>query len=368
MRCCGSVSPRGTTDFLPVFSVRRGNGATPDTEICTLATEIPDPPPARALDRDLALAAVGGGTRRYFADRRARVPAFVDAHFSLPGTLSLHRAALGWDIVRAPLNLSLAVPQVAMHLGATAAAKLGAKRAADALRRPIILQTAVARDIAWLVHTELLELPFRQKHRESTRDALAETILSEQSIQDAVYEAVLAIGRHGDNPQFRERLGAAMAEYAVSRAAAAEITTGLLSLGTGALALNKLTPGAASLGPTLAGVMAQQAAVAGFPLGGWLGSAWYGLFPAAPTAGLIMGTTGGLMLAATTFAAFAGIVSDPVQRALGLHSARLNRMIDRLEQQFFDPKAPGFSVRDHYVARLLDLFDILGAAMRIGHL
>jgi hypothetical protein len=310
---------------------------------------------------------VAGGTRRYFAERRARVPGFVDAHFSLPGTVALHRAAVGWDILRAPLNLSLAVPQVAMHLGAAAAAKLGAARTAAVLRRPIILQTAVARDIAWLVHTELLELPFRQKHRESTRDALAETILSEHAIQEAVTEAVLAIGRHGDDPHFRERLGAAIAQYSVSRAAAAEITTGLLSLGTGALALNKLTPGAASLGPALAGVMAQQAAVAGFPLGGWLGGVWYGLFPAAPTAGLIMGTTGGLMLAATTFAAFAGIVSDPIQRALGLHRARLLRMIDTLEQQFFDPAATGFAVRDHYVARLLDLFDILGAAVRLTH-
>ncbi len=295
------------------------------------------------------------------------MPGFVDAHFSLPGTVALHRAAVGWDILRAPLNLSLAVPQVAMHLGAAAAAKLGAARTAAVLRRPIILQTAVARDIAWLVHTELLELPFRQKHRESTRDALAETILSEHAIQEAVTEAVLAIGRHGDDPHFRERLGAAIAQYSVSRAAAAEITTGLLSLGTGALALNKLTPGAASLGPALAGVMAQQAAVAGFPLGGWLGGVWYGLFPAAPTAGLIMGTTGGLMLAATTFAAFAGIVSDPIQRALGLHRARLLRMIDTLEQQFFDPAATGFAVRDHYVARLLDLFDILGAAVRLTH-
>ncbi len=295
------------------------------------------------------------------------MPAFVDAHFSLPGTIALHRAALGWDIVRAPLNLSLAVPQVAMHLGAATAAKLGARRTAALLRRQILLPTAVTREIAWLVHTELLELPFRQKHRESTRDALAETILSDHAVQQAVHEAVLAIGRHGEDPQFRARLGAAIAEYAVSRAAAAEITTGLLSLGTGALALNKLTPGAASLGPTLAGIMAQQAAVAGFPLGGWLGGVWYGMFPAAPTAGLIMGTTGGLMLAATTFAAFAGIVSDPIQRALGLHKARLMRMIDTLEQQFFDPAAPGFAVHGHYVARLLDLFDILGAALRLTH-
>lgn len=319
------------------------------------------------LGPDLALAAVSAGTRRYFADRRARVPAFVDAHFSVRGTMALHRAAVGWDIARAPLNLSLAAPQVAMRLAAIAAARLGAWRVARALRRPLILQTAVAREIEWLIHTELLELPFREGGRSFPRDALAETILTEPPVAAAIEAALSEIATRGDEPGFRERLRHAIGEYAVSRAAAAEITTGLLSLGAGAVALNKLTPGAASLGPTLAGIMAQQAAVASFPLGGWFGGVYYGLFPVAPSVGLIATTTGGLMIAATTFAAFAGVISDPIQRALGLHEARIIRMIDTLERQFFDPSAPGFAVRDHYVARLLDLFDIIGAALRLTH-
>jgi len=59
------------------------------------------------------------------------------------------------------------------------------------------------------------------------------------------------------------------------------------------------------------------------------------------------------------------VVSDPIQRALGLHRRRLLRMIDGLERQFGDPTAPGFAVRDHYIARLLDVFDMLGAALRV---
>ncbi len=317
------------------------------------------------FDRDLAVASVDAGTRRYFAARRARVRPFVDAHFSLRGTLSLHRVALGWDIAKAPLNLSLAVPQVAMQLASKAAGRMGAVRAERLLGRSILLRTAVAREIAWLVHTELLELPFAQEGRESRRDALAEAILSEPRLSEAMQGALAQIGRHGEDPAFRQRLQHAMTEYATSRAAAAEITTGLLSLGAGAVALNKLTPGAVSLGPALAGIMAQQAAVASFPLGGWLGGLWYGLFPVGPSAGLLMSTTGGLMLASATFAAFAGVVSDPVQRALGLHEARLMRMVDGLERQVSDPGAHGFEVHDHYVARLLDLFDIVGAAIRL---
>ncbi len=320
------------------------------------------------LDRNLALQTVQQGARAYFETRRRRVDTFVDNHFSLPGTLSLHRHALGWDIARAPLNLSLALPQVAMHLGAAASARLGATATAARLRRPILLRTAVSREIEWLVTTEFLQLPCTQRGREATQDALCQTILAQPDLQAAMDTALQEIAARGTDPAFRARLGHAMESYGLARSAAAEITTGLLNLGAGALALNKVTPGAASFGPALAGVMAHQTAIGAFPLGTWLGGAWYGLFPTVPSAALVATTTGGVMLAATTFAAFAGVVSDPIQRALGLHQRRLLRMVDGLERQFFDPESAGFVVHDHYVARLLDVFDMVSAALRLARL
>ena len=315
----------------------------------------------------LARAAVDEGARRYFDARRARVEPFVDVHYSFMGTLRLHRAALGWDILRAPLNLTLAGPQIVLQLLARALRRTF-PRIASALGRPILLRTAVSREIEWLILTELLELPFEQGGRHSDHDALSQAILAVPALQHRMAEALSLLGHHGRDPAFRARLAHAVTEYGVTRAAAAEIATGMLNLGVGGLTLHKLTPGAASLGPALAGTVAQQAAVGAFPLGGWAGGVWYGWFPASPTAGLIAAATGGLMLAATTFAAFAGIVSDPVQRATGLHRRRLLRMIDALERQFFDQDAAGFAVHDHYVARVLDLFDILGAALRLARL
>jgi hypothetical protein len=60
-------------------------------------------------------------------------------------------------------------------------------------------------------------------------------------------------------------------------------------------------------------------------------------------------------------------LADPLQRRLGLHQRRLLRMLDVLERQLRDPSAPAFAVHDHYVARLMDLFDILGCAWRLAH-
>lgn len=320
------------------------------------------------MDEAFAREAVRQGIGRYFADRRARVRPFVDRHFSLHGTLSLHRAALGRDILRAPANLTLAAPHAAMKGAGLAAAKLGAARVARfAERRNLLLRTDVGRELEWLVITDLLELPFRQNDRVATRDALAETILSEPSVTETAAGLLAPLGARGDDPAFRARLADAMTSYAATRAAASEITTSLLTVGAGALAVKQLTPGAISLGPALASLLAQQSAIASFPLGTGLGGLWYGLFPAAPSAALMTSLTGGLMFAAAFAAAFAGILADPVQRRLGLHERRLNRMLGALERQMLDPNAAAFAVHDHYVARLLDLFDMLGSVWRLAH-
>jgi hypothetical protein len=312
-----------------------------------------------------ARAIVDDGVRQYFADRRGRVRWFVDRNFSLRGSLRLHRKAVGWDIARAPFNLTMAVPQIGLLLAGKAARKLGAPKVAARLGSArLTVDTAVGRELAWRLHTDLLELPYQDGDRVSPKDALAETILADGRVAAAIAPALEAIGAHGEDPGLRQRLEDAMTEYARTRAAATEITTAMLTLSTGALAVQKLTPGALTLGPTLAAAIAQQSAVMSFPMGAALGSMWYGLFPAAPSALLVGTLTGGLFAASTLVSAFAGIVADPVQRRLGLHQLRLRRMLDALERQMHDPAAPGFAVHDHYVARLLDLFDAAAALVR----
>jgi hypothetical protein len=40
-------------------------------------------------------------------------------------------------------------------------------------------------------------------------------------------------------------------------------------------------------------------------------------------------------------------------------------MIDAMERQMLDPAAPGYAARDQYVARLLDIFDLVATAYRL---
>ena len=49
-----------------------------------------------------------------------------------------------------------------------------------------------------------------------------------------------------------------------------------------------------------------------------------------------------------------------------LGESAIDKLLDALERQMEDPAAPGFAVHDHYVARLLDLFDVAGALVRLA--
>ncbi|HKX09067.1 MAG TPA: DUF6635 family protein [Stellaceae bacterium] len=305
--------------------------------------------------------------RGYFRDRHVRIAPFVERHFSVAGSAALHRKAIGWDLLRAPANLVLAVPYAGSRLTAAALQAAGARRAADRVRSlNLLLQTAVGQEIRWLVMTELLELPWRHGNRVSSRDALAEVIVSEPRVEALARQALAAVAPRGDDPQFRLRLESALATYTETRAAAAEVATTIAMLGTGALGVHQVTPGVMTLGPALAAAIAQQTAISSFPLGSTLGTLWYGAFPVAASPALVAGLTGGLMLGAAALSAFAGIVTDPVQRRLGLHQRRLERLLDALERQWIEGAGGVFVVRDHYVARLLGLLDILGSVWRVA--
>jgi hypothetical protein len=304
--------------------------------------------------------------RRYFDSRRSRVNGFIDSHFSLSGSLALHRRALGWDLLKAPANIALAVPYFGAQLTARIAGRLGAEGLSRYLAaRPILLKTAVAREIEWLLMTDLFELPFRQEYRSTRKDALAEMVLASPSVQSALAEVLGSFGSRASDEEFRGSLERVIATYTETRAAAAEITTTMITAAAGAAVLKQITPGAMVLGPALASTIAYEAAVASFPFGKTLGGLWYTLFPVTAPPALMLGTTGGLMAGSAVLAAFSGILTDPMQRILGLHRRRLLRLIDALERHF-NGNTGDFIARDHYVARLLTLFELLSAALRLS--
>jgi hypothetical protein len=120
------------------------------------------------------------------------------------------------------------------------------------------------------------------------------------------------------------------------------------------------------LGSAIAATIAQQTAIATFPLGAGLGALWYGWFPAAAGPGLIAATTCGVLVGGTLLAAFSGIVTDPIKRRLGLHRRRLFRLLSEIEQALSGENCRSVSLRDYYLARLIDILDLVASAWRVA--
>lgn len=329
---------------------------------------LPDlaPEPALPVDLSTARAVFDAAIDRWVASRRDLIDPFVDRHFGFRGTARLHRKALGWDVFRAPANVALVPPQLALHAGSVAARRLGARRAGQWMAtRRLLLRTDVDREIEWLLWTEFLELPYRDGDRVSARDSLVESMLADPRLSAALAEPLAEIARHAGDPDIRRRIEETVSAYTGARAAAADITAALVNLGAGYLATQQITPSAWTLGPVLATAIAQKAAIAGFPLGSSLGSAWYGLFPVAVGPLAIASSTIGLATVGAMVAAFAGLVADPAQRALGLHRRRLDRMLRTIETNLRGRGPAVFAPRDLYVARLIDIVDLVRAAHRV---
>lgn len=309
---------------------------------------------------------VDDGIDRYITGCRQRIEPFCTANYRVGASLKLHRHAFGLDLARAPVNVALVVPHLVVRLSAAGLSKLGAQALAQRLANAkMFLDTDVGRELMWRLHTELLQLPYTDGRRSSDRDALAATILADPRLAPLV-ESLAAFTRRHHDEATRHRLNTMIDAYAGSRNAAAELVSNLILAGAGAATVHQLTPGALSLGPALAAALAQQAAIASFPLGATAGGVWYGLFAATPSAGLVLGVTTGLVLAVALLAPFAGVISDPLQRRLGLHRRRLVRLIDALEGTLKGDGKAAFRVRDHYVARVFDLLDVVRALGRIG--
>ena len=259
---------------------------------------------------ELTRAIVHDAVRKYIATRRERIDLFVDRHFTLAGSLELHRRAIGWDLLRAPANLFLAGPALFVKLASWAARRAGNHRLAAWLAGcRLLVETDVAHEVEWLVATELLEIPCRRRDRAAYRDAIAETILADSRAAERLGAQLNSLA--GRDPEFRGRVLSAIENYLGSRSATAEIATGFFAAGFGALAVKQATPGLVTLSSAIAGAMAQQTAIAAFPLGASLGGLWYGLFPATAGTGLLAATTGGVLLGGALLAALRPAAAPP---------------------------------------------------------
>lgn len=327
-----------------------------------IASRSKTPPPT--LEAEEARAIVEAAIRRYFRKARARIPAFVEKNYSLFGALDTHRHAFGHDLWRAPLNTALVGPAVVLKGLAWGADRIGRAHDAQWLRtRDIFLKTDVTRELEWRLHADLLRLPYQDGPRAHRTDALAEEVFADPRV--APYLDLLR-GPWGERE--RARLDAALAQslttYMNGRIAVAEIANVTATAGAGAALLHQFTPGMLTLGPALAQMAVEHLAHAHLPAG--LAAVLIAIAPASPGVTATVTVSGAVLAASAVLSAVAGVVTDPLQKALGLHHRRLVALLDALEGAFLGENGAGFATRSQYVVRLAELADLILAAARFA--
>jgi len=311
------------------------------------------------------ISGVESGVKNYIRSRKDKIPGFINTHFSLQGSLRMHRKALGKDLYKAPLNILWIVPTLLTRAASAMLNKLGSETMARRLDRiPAGFETDVQKEITWLIYSELLELPYQQGDRQATKDALLESILDTPEISTIISGYLAEIHQKSGDPKFRKSLEKNFQEYASSRAAAADIASSIITLASGAVAFHKLTPGALMSGSAVAAVIAEKLAIANFWLGPSLGAWYYSVFPATASTGLLVAATSSVIATLALLSSFTGILTDPVQLKLGIHQKRLEKFLDALANELLDKTASPYKIKDLYITRVFDLFDILITAIK----
>lgn len=276
----------------------------------------------------------------------------------------IHRHALGHDLWKAPANALWAIPYLASQGLAVLCAKWGWSAAAKRLDQvPPGFQTAVSREIEWLIYTEWLQLPIQQEGRQSTHDALLGRLLDTEAIAQILLPELQSLDALAHQTDARQKLQQFLLTYVGSRVAANELAGSLLSVAAGAATFHQFTPGAVALGTATAAMVAQEIAIANFVLGPALGSLYYGVFPASASIGLTTLTIGGLMATLGVLTAFSGLITDPLQQLAGLHQRRLNQLLDALSNELTGQSGV-YHLHDVYLARVMDVVDLIRGAVR----
>lgn len=258
----------------------------------------------------------------------ALIDQFIRRHYRLPGSLRLHRRALGWDLLRAPVNVVLA---------------------------PLLLLVRLVSMTAHLVRLRRLSEFTARLVPQFRSDVGA-------AIEADVMAKVISCRSSPIAPPVSENIRQHLRDYVAVRAAVSEIGSVLVVLTIGFTLFQAVTPGVISLTPMVTERAAHARDVADFPLGQWLGSAWYGAFPVGRPLWQYIAVGAGLAGMLSLVATFSGILADPLQARLGIHKRRLRRLLRRIDRAGEDrPQIEG----EFVLARGADIVDLANMLVRV---
>ncbi|SDX15236.1 DUF6635 family protein [Marinobacter mobilis] len=318
-----------------------------------------------AETRTLIRQAIASGADRYIRGCESRVDDFVRRHYSFRGALRVHAHAMGWDVVRVPINILWSVVHFALAVLSLVAGLVRLRGLQAWLKRaPPGLVTDTDRQISWLVVTELLQLPYQYGNRTSHKDALMEEILRDPAFSELLQTNADTFHGPSHDPGFRVKLNNKLAEYGATRTGSADLVSNVTLLITSKAMLGQAAFGALSAGTVVSAAVAHSVAVSNFWLGSAIGAYYYAVVPATTSVPLLVAVTTLVAVAMALISTFIGIVSDPLQARFGLHHRRLRRLLNAIRDDLQGTHDSTFELREKYLGRLCDIVDVLTTLAR----
>jgi putative flippase GtrA len=310
--------------------------------------------------------AVEQGIEAFIQSRHDKVEPFVEDNFSLSNAWQLNKKAFGLDMLKTPANI-LWTPPFFILTGAGKLLKKSTQnrwghRLADL---PSGFKTDVEKEMTWRLYTQFLELPYCEEQsnsnsqRRSEGNLLFSTILAQPGVVELLDKSLIAIAQLSNDDVGRQKLADNLLVYTDSRKSAAELSSALIAMASGYVTNKSLSFGALGLGTAFATTLANASAASSFILGNTLGTAYYSIFSVTASKASIVAATGGIAMLLGVVSSYSGMITDPLQKQLGWHQKKLHRLVDSVEQQLTSNNANALQLKDGYVARVLDLADVL---------
>jgi tetratricopeptide (TPR) repeat protein len=234
------------------------------------------------------------GIACYVDARRQALDQFLRNSYSFRGTIRVLRRTLRADLLRHPLNFVLSIP------------KLFISRIANFLEK-----------LGWYSTARALQTVFRvlRSGFEAARE------------RQIVTELIAVSGE----PDIRSALEPPLSHFMAARESILELANGGLTLALAYLLFGSAGLSPYEMGRRLASNSAHEQAASRFALGRGLGSAFYHLFPVEPTWGQVAIWSVLVLALLGTLTTSMGLLSDPLQQALGVHRRQLSRLLDAFE-------------------------------------
>ncbi len=265
---------------------------------------------------------------QYIAECRSRVDGFVERHFSLQETIALQKQFLVSDLLCHPINALWAIPSLFLKKLIEIPVKLGWRSGADLMTLvPTGLKTRYQKEIEQRIAVELLDWPCTMGGQRASPNGLLERMQRHKQVGPMLASGTLsdeALRELSDIPRL-------VAEHSAGRIVVLDAAATVLTLATGWLFFGDHSLGISGIGGLIARNRAKEEASSTFIFGSGLGSAYYSIFPPNPSFWQVMGATLIVGLSVTAISLLVGLVSDPCLKRAGFQQARLNMLIDAVE-------------------------------------